>query len=320
MGSDLEIDYEPAAAMSHTAGYRVSRPFGLTLDGVAIVEYSYLGLSTPVVVDYAALDVQLDRSLAYDGSRTSGQYPGLDRFARLVRHTQFETGADGSITAGAGAGAGHPTIPPIVSLGYAYDKASNILEKSDALRGAAQKLNRQYDHDDLDRLIEARRGSDVGVSFDLGAGSQRWALDVIGNGSSLGTDLDRDGVFQSSDDRIVVGDFNDVNEVLDLEQTVAGGSPTTMAFTYDKAENLREQVLASGATLLFTHDAWSRLVKVEHLSDRIPFCLSGRHISPTFLNYSTSRLVIESTEVFSLVLFVATTFVRQGNELTSTFD
>lgn len=92
------------------------------------------------VVEYPVPDVQLDRSLAFDGSRTSGQYPGLDRFGRIVRHTW----ADGGIAAGTGSGSGYPTIPPIVSLGYQYDQASNIIEKYDARPGALQALNRQY--------------------------------------------------------------------------------------------------------------------------------------------------------------------------------
>src|SRR5690606_5827170 len=44
------------------------------------------------------------------------------------------------------------------------------------------------------------------------------------------------------------------------------GGQTTLGFTYDKAGNLREQALTSNTNLRFTHDAWNRLVKVEHVS------------------------------------------------------
>jgi len=73
------------------------------------------------------------------------QYPGLDRFGRVVRRTW----ADGSIAEGSGSGAGYPTIPPIVSLGFVYDKAGDIIEKFDARPGAKRHLNHQYDHDQL---------------------------------------------------------------------------------------------------------------------------------------------------------------------------
>src|SRR5690606_11462901 len=97
-------------------------------------------------------------------------------------------------------------------------------------------------------------------------GSQQWNLGVIGNWSSFDTDLNGDGQYQGANDRIVAGSFNDANEISQLVQTLSGGQ-TTLGFTYDKAGNLREQRLSAMSKLRFTHDAWNRLVKVEHINE-----------------------------------------------------
>src|SRR5690606_7238127 len=145
-----------------------------------------------------------------------------------------------------------PTIPPIVSLGYQYDQASNIIEKYDARPGALQALNRQYEYDELYRLQEAKRGSGSGQNFTPASGSQQWNLGVIGNWSSFDTDLNGDGQYQGSNARIVAGSFSDANEIEQLIQTLQG-SLATLGFTYDKAGNLREQALTSTSSLRFTH-------------------------------------------------------------------
>jgi len=75
-------------------------------------------------------------------------------------------------------------------------------------------------------------------------------------GPRAATDLDGDGLYQTADDRIIAGDFTDANEIVELIQTLQGGSPTTLEFTYDKAGNLREQAMSGSAKLRFTHDAW----------------------------------------------------------------
>ncbi len=257
-GSVVDVVFEPDFVGSHTPDYRISRAIGLKLDSSLVVGYEYLGLSAPAVVDYAAPDVRLDRSLAFDGSTTTGSYPGLDRFGRVTRHTW----ADGAIAAGSGSGAGYPTIPPIVSLGFSYDKNGNILEKWDARPGAKRSDDWEYELDDLDRLAEAKKGQH-GSTYPTVAGSQQWALDVIGNWDQHDLDLVTLGSYGDNGDTRYEGDFTAANELDSLDETLFPASHTTLDLVYDKAGNLREQPLTTSTGRRFTHDGWGRLVKVE---------------------------------------------------------
>lgn len=257
-GSVVDVVFEPDFVGSHTPDYRISRAIGLKLDGAQVVGYEYLGLGAPAVVDYPVPDVRLDRSLAFDGSTTTGSYPGLDRFGRVVRHTW----ADGAIAPGSGAGAGYPTIPPIVSLGFSYDKNGNILEKWDARPGAKRSDDWEYELDDLDRLAEAKKGQH-GSTYPTVAGSQQWALDVIGNWDQHDLDLVTLGSYGDNGDTRYEGTFTAANELDSLDETLFPASPTTLDLVYDNAGNLREQPLTTSLSRRFTHDAWGRLVKVE---------------------------------------------------------
>jgi hypothetical protein len=98
------------------------------------------------------------------------------------------------------------------------------------------------------------------------AGSQHWALNAIGNWNSFDTDLNNDGSYSSTNDKIHAGSFSDANEITQIQRTISGGSPTTLTFTYDKAGNLREQGLSSSVKMRYTHDAWNRLVKVQQVN------------------------------------------------------
>jgi RHS repeat-associated protein len=98
------------------------------------------------------------------------------------------------------------------------------------------------------------------------AGSQHWALNAIGNWNSFDTDLNNDGSYSSTNDKIHAGTFSDANELTQIQRTIQGGTPTTLAFTYDKAGNLREQGLSSSVKMRYTHDAWNRLVKVQQVN------------------------------------------------------
>ena len=115
-------------------------------------------------------------------------------------------------------------------------------------------------------LIEAQKGSDYGSNFSRVAGSQHWTLNTIGNWKSFNTDLNNDGSYSSTNDKIHAGRFSDANEVTQIERTISGGSPTTLSFTYDKAGNLREQQLSASVKMRYTHDAWNRLVKVQQVN------------------------------------------------------
>jgi hypothetical protein len=73
----------------------------------------------------------------------------------------------------------------------------------------------------FDRLIEPRKGSDSGSNFSRVAGSQHWALNAIGNWNSFDTDLNNDGSYSSSNDRVNAGTFSDANEITQIQRTIA---------------------------------------------------------------------------------------------------
>ncbi|MBX3356770.1 MAG: hypothetical protein KF724_13840, partial [Phycisphaeraceae bacterium] len=134
---------------------------------VDLAIYSYLGRGTPVVVDYAPPDVQLDRTLSLNGKRRSagqtdqvaGYYPGFDRFGRLA----LQIWADGAldtqwISSGLG-GAYYPTKPEIVALEYGYDLNGNRTSAYDLRQGNAWPMNHRYSYDGLNRLTMAERNA-----------------------------------------------------------------------------------------------------------------------------------------------------------------
>jgi len=232
-----------------------------------VVAYEYVGMSMPVVVDYAlsSLDVQLDYSAAHDGTRgaidNAGSYPGYDQFGRVRKVTwvdgAFSTHATDNTV---------PNQPPIVELDYSYDKAGNRTKILDGRPGAAW-TNR--DHvvtvDDLHRLEAYERGAPgSGGTFAYAAGSQQWTLDFLGNWNALETDVTGDGDYLDTDEK-ENRDHNLANELTGRDTDDSGGNEITL--TFDHAGNLRTSA-EGGVTTTYTHDAWNRLVKVQVGSDR----------------------------------------------------
>ena len=249
---------------------RISRPAAL-VDPAApetYASYAWIGLSEPAIVDYPIPGVRLTRFEADNGAETPGTYPGLDRFGRVVRQMWVDDGFtenSGSSTV--------PNVPPIVSIAYTYDTASDRTGAFDARPKSSQPLSNMYAYDGLHRLVDARRGVWTGglasPSVSQLKGSQEWALDPLGNWSSIGTDLNGAGGIDSDEtetrdhrDPSLTPPTNRVNELFQraLAPDTGGG---TVDLTYDFAGNLLRQQLQSGGALRYTHDAWNRLVKVE---------------------------------------------------------
>lgn len=172
--------------------------------------------------------MELNFWLSHNATGTTGHYAGLDRFGRTRTH-KWVDGEYGALGAHATHGS-LPSIPSIVELAYVYDKASSIIEKYDARPGAKQSLNHQYMYDGLNRLVEAKRGSGHGGNFTQATGSQGWSLDLLGNHLAFNTDLNSDGQYGANDDRMLAGEYNFVNEVVELTKTESGGSPVALPF------------------------------------------------------------------------------------------
>jgi RHS repeat-associated protein len=233
-----------------------------------LIEYSYVGSNMVAVADYAPIDVQLDYTLSHDGKRrsgtytsgTAGSYPGYDRFGRIAR----QAWADGTLSTHASL-ATVPNIPPIFEELYTYDRAANRLMRTDGRPGASWG-NRDfgYSYDGLDRLTEAKRGHyDSTPSWVSAVGSQQWALDMLGNWSTVSTDVNGDGTYGGSGE-VSIRTHNTANELISFRDPAALTIPTTPI--YDDNGNLRQiniGLLRSGP-LTYDHDAWNRLVRVHY--------------------------------------------------------
>ncbi len=289
-GSALEYLYDDNVSS------RISRVTNLELDGTNIVQYSYLGASTPVVTDYTSADVQLDYTLDADGKRRAtgytetaqGYYPGLDRFGRVKRHTWADGGLHYDGTSG-------PTMAPHISRLYSYDVNANVLTDYDDGTGSARTDDDfAYQYDELDRLIESRRGAWDGSAFTESSvsgdkRSESWQLDMLGNWLEYRRNLDgmvdsgtqlpeynNDG---SSPLETQSRTFNAFNEITALDPDAAGAASSLTSFTYDHNGTLREMPPIStgptesegGPAKRFFYDCWNRLVRVEEKVDGTNF-------------------------------------------------
>ena len=254
---------------------RISRAASLFDQAASPVDYaaySYIGLSTPAIVDYTIPDFKLTRFHADNGATNSGSYPGLDRYGRVAR--QMWVDDDFAVNSSSSA---VPNKPPIVSTAYTYDNTSNRSGAFDARPNSTQPLSNMYSYDGLHRLIDARRGAWTGglatPSVSQLKGSQNWALDPLGNWNSVGTDVDGASGIASDEtetrdhrDPSLAPPVNQVNELFKRKLAAAtGGGKVNL--DYDFAGNLLRQGLQSGGALKYTHDAWNRLVKVEFEED-----------------------------------------------------
>ena len=68
-----------------------------------------------------------------------------------------------------------PTLPPIVSLAYTYDTASDRTGAFDARPKSVQPLSNMYAYDGLHRLVDARRGVWTGGTGSARVGAWRGA-------------------------------------------------------------------------------------------------------------------------------------------------
>jgi RHS repeat-associated protein len=266
---------------------RISRASGLVFFSGQTVNYQYNGLSMPAVVDYVSMDIQLDRTIDRAGDRspypatptqTAGAYPGFDRFGRLKRQV-WVYGDTATQTSGQ-----RMTRKAISEIEYSYDHVSSRTARYDiTLQSNSSMLPAQkYGEDSLVRLRESLKGrAALGVSDINNAlptftqstsGSRYWSVDATGNwlsskvdggGSTSGglPQYDQSGTVDTDGDRTHTA----ANEVSDEQKVVAGssgGQPLT-PFGYDRDGNLLRRGSASSPDLIYTYDAWNRLVKVE---------------------------------------------------------
>jgi len=126
------------------------------------VAYKYLGASTVVDANHPAGPAPLGPNglrLTLDPNADKA-YAGFDRLGRVIDQRWATTGSAAD------------------RFGYTYDRASNRLTRSLALKSA---YNETYHYDALDRLKDANRPGDSG----MGSLDQSWTLRPTGNWSSF---------------------------------------------------------------------------------------------------------------------------------------
>lgn len=269
-GAELEHAYGSSSSLDDIS----SRVSGLALDSVSVVEYDRIGMGMDARVRYPEPMVRLDRSVAHNGDRVKGEYPGYDRFGRVARQVWVDDALTTHLF--------NPSFPnrtPIVELAYGHDRMGNPVLRVDARPGAAAaSRDEQYLYDGIKRLEEASRGSWGGSSLTVEPGSDRYALDAIGNWDFSAVDKDGNTVFTDPGEKTERTN-NMANEVTVLE-IIQGAfdpldinePPTTyidvpLLVAWDDQGNMltRDEHLGGGLIVEhgYTHDAWNRLVHVR---------------------------------------------------------
>lgn len=217
------------------------------------VSYDYVGLDMAALVNYPLVGLpsttgrplSLDRTVAHNGARVSGEYPGWDRFGRVILHSWVDADLTTHATNNT-----LPNKPPLFQESYSYDAAGNKLTRFDARPGASwTHRDFAFSYDDLDRLAQADRGASPG-GWTPGVGGQKWALDLLGNWTTFKTDINGNGTYG---DVAAETDTRAHNQANELSSRYSGGTN----LTYDDAGNMKTY-----GSRTFTHDAWNRLVKV----------------------------------------------------------
>ena len=249
---------------------RIGRTAGIDVPGwvsgnANLVDYTYLGASTPIRVNYPATThgLGLDMVKAQSGASTAGTYYGFDRFGRTVWH--------GWVTDGFTTGTGNlPDRTPLFARAYEYDMDSNRVLDYDARPGAAGTIRADrdwsYEYDPLDRLKQADRGRESG-GFTLAANSQQWQLDILGNWDVFGTDANGNGTFENTLAERQNRTHNFANEITLQERPSGMGSQIITQPAYDDAGNFLRNLNSTSARLTYKHDAWNRLVKIYKSSN-----------------------------------------------------
>jgi RHS repeat-associated protein len=272
------LAYDYAAG---TPDDKLSRIGSLTFDNVTtgsttVAGYSYLGLGTPVIAQYANPAI-LQYNLA-TGS-VPNLYAGLDRFGRVIDCRWQTTG-------------GSPT--DVARLGYGYDRASNRQWREDKVSkslSTPQYFDEYYSYDGLYRLTGLARGQLNGTYTGITGENfgQTWDLDATGNwkefteaASGTTTTLDQSRT------------ANAANEITAITNTVgsAWGQPG-----YDPAGNMTAmpQPDAPGDGYSATFDAWHRMRKLFDVTNGTPVQVQenkydGRNYRIVKAKYSSGTL------------------------------
>jgi len=241
---------------SNVIGYRYNSASG-SLDDAAsrvstihrggntdYVEYGYLGLDHVVGIEYPTADI-----FRRHYGTTSGTYPRLDRFDRVVedRWTKDLT-----------------TDVDFYDQDWSYDRNHNPTVADDHVHSTL--FDMEWTIDDLNRVIQAERGQWGGSSISTLAEDELWTLTTVGGWDLHKLDIDGDGSFTGTGDLQVSGTLNLANELTARdEDDTPGTTGDNYTLTYTDRGDLKDD----GKAYKYTYDAFGRLRKIHNQSNAL---------------------------------------------------
>jgi len=282
-------DYGPADSLSD----KISRLSAIkdSIGSQTVITYAYNGVGTIVREEFGQSSVRLD----YFGG-TSGTYAGFDRFGRIKQQLwrDFGVGADSD------------------KFVYEYDYNSNRKFRQNVVAGATnKKLDELYAYDNLDRLVDFKRGKLNVYNTDIPVGdrlrSEEWMLTDTGNWQTYLVDATGDGTYTDPTDLNQTRTHNLANELTGIN--VIAGQTNWANPTHDSRGNMVSvpKPSAMNGTYTCAYDSWNRLTKVtdgqtvvaEYRYDGFDrrirkFVPSGQNWTVTEYYYSASWQVLET--------------------------
>lgn len=227
--SGREFSFTYAAGIDNA----LSRVSTLMDDRRRVTSYKYLGASRVVGTNYGVPDVHSNLF----GS-TSGDYPGLDEYGRVVSFQWTKKHSLGTTDF--------------------YDVSLTLDDNSNPtliLDNVVDDWDVSATHDELNRIASFEEGGWGGSSMSNVRSSQSWLYDQIGNWVGFDFDIDGDGAYTSSGDLNESRESNEVNEIEGRDLDSDGTADETLA--YDAVGNL-----ISTGNRTYTYDVWGRQTHV----------------------------------------------------------
>ena len=210
-----------------------------------LVDYSFVGLSQFVVVDYTEPDVKytLVNLSGSNDPDTGDIYSGWDWFGRVKDCRWYDYGHS----------------KDVARLQYGYDRVSDRLWRADLVAQSLEKdFDELYSYDGLHRLKNMQRGLLNGTNTAIANETfgQCWTLDSTNNWHGF-REASSGGSWTTVQSRTA----NTVNEISDITNSVGTVWVTP---EYDAAGNTTTSPQPNDPTISFTatYDAWNRMLSL----------------------------------------------------------
>lgn len=267
-GNDYEVSYTYAKA---TDGRNTVRRTSMTLPSGNVIDYTYSSTSDLHDADASRVTEVKDGATSmarywYNGvgsvvgilndepdifmrrySTTSGQYPDLDNFNRVIGDTWHKDLA---------------TDRAFFDTDIFYDRNSNINRTEDNVYIAAKDI--AYTTDNLNRLTDAQWGTWGGSSIGSEVRQRTWILDQVGNWSTDSIDTTNDGDYNDATDTTDTRTHNLPNELLARVMTEGTTELPQVDLTYNKRGDMTDD----GEHYEYVYDAFGRLRKINRTDNQ----------------------------------------------------